>query len=91
MKRFTIQIFDNEKNAVVVKADTDCIIGSYSVENDPEKKRTETSVIVLSSCAFPELAAVIDGAENAAMEAKKNVVHKEAPKMIKELLEKLFD
>ena len=91
MKRFTIQIFDNEKNAVVVKADTDCIIGSYSVENDPEKKRTETSVIVLSECCLPELAAVIESTEKAAREAKKNVVHEAAPKMLEKILKDLFN
>lgn len=91
MKRFTIQIFDNEKKAVVVKADTDCIIGSYSVENEPDKKRTETSVIALSACSLPELDAVINGAEKAAMEAKKSVVHDVAPKMLEDLLNKLFN
>lgn len=91
MKRFTIQIFDNEKKAVVVKADTDCIIGSYSTENQPDEKRTKTSVIVLSECCMPELAAVVDGAEKAAMEAKKTVVHDVAPKMLEHFFEKLFN
>ena len=91
MKRFTIQIFDNKENKVVVKADTDCIIGSYSTENEPDKKRTNTSAIVLSECCLPELAAVVEGAEKAALEAKKSVAHKVAPSMLEKLLKDLFN
>ena len=91
MKRYTIQIIDNEKNAVVVKEDTDCIIGAYSKETDMEKKRTKVECIVRVACCVGEVTAVIDGAEDTILEAKRSVVKKAVPSVLEQMLDKLFD